>query len=245
MGNENQVLLMNMTQSPGLECKNEGGNVQYTSNDKGSEEGNGTRNDSSTTRGGPKDTRGGGTATCDNLDSLNLESPFGKHRTPGNVNQDERISIMVAGLQSDGMVKRIKEELTRTGTRAINNMYEPSEESEHTQCWKCPLCKEIEGQRINQFGVCRNKDCLGVRTEHSYRSRAEEEVRKAETALIGQKYSLEEGKKTRVFWSDGSGQDLMKNGTLTTGWGLVECQQDTGARRINLNKGDEEVEGKK
>ena len=67
---------------------------------------------------------------------------------------------------------------------------------------------------------------MGVRTERSFRSRAEEDKRKAETIVIGGQYEKQEGKITRVFWSDGSGMDLMHNGVLTTGWGLVECKQE-------------------
>ena len=43
--------------------------------------------------------------------------------------------------------------------------------------------------------------------------------------LVGGKYKLGAGKKTRVFWSDGSVRDIMKIGVQTTGWGLVECKQ--------------------
>ena len=50
-------------------------------------------------------------------------------------------------------------------------------------------------------------------------------IRKTETALLGGKYTLGKGKQTRVFWSDGSGRDILKIGVQTTGWGLVECKQ--------------------
>ena len=87
------------------------------------------------------------------------------------------------------------------------------------------MCKQ-EGERLNVYGICRNWQCLGVRTERSYRSRKEEEKRKAETILIGGEHTLGKEQKTRIFWSDGSGMDLMKNGVLTTGWGLVECDPE-------------------
>ena len=95
----------------------------------------------------------------------------------------------------------------------INNMYEATEE-QPAKSWICPLCKK-EGERINEFGICRNQQCMGVRTERSFRSRAEEDRRKAETIVIGGQYEKQEGKVTRVFWSDGSGMGLMHNGVLS------------------------------
>ena len=46
----------------------------------------------------------------------------------------------------------------------------------------------------------------------------------------------EDGKKTRIFWTDGSGMKTFKGGVLETSWGVVECEQriqESGEIRIS------------
>ena len=66
---------------------------------------------------------------------------------------------------------------------------------------------------------------MGVRTQNKNRDRTETNRRKIETVLIGGENKLQTGKNTRVFWSDGSGQQTEHEGVQETGWGLVECSQ--------------------
>ena len=78
---------------------------------------------------------------------------------------------------------------------------------------------------------------MGVRTEGTFRNRSEANVRKSETVLLGERYNLKKGKRTRTFFSDGSGRDIMKIGVQTTGWGLVECEQIMeGNEEINIRQ---------
>ena len=157
-------------------------------------------------------------------DYMCFENTYGTHLMPRTMDNKENITVSIIGGMRAGMEIRIQEEIMRTGERTINNMYERKEEQGEKE-WECPLC-QVKGERLNEFGVCRNQQCMGVRTERSFRSRAEEEKRKAETLLIGGHHKKGDKKCTRVFWSDGSGMDLMHNGVLTTGWGLVECKQE-------------------
>ena len=48
--------------------------------------------------------------------------------------------------------------------------------------WTCPLCRK-EGERINKYGICREPNCMGVRTSQTERDRTEHKKRKVEMWL--------------------------------------------------------------
>ena len=109
-------------------------------------------------------------------------------------------------------------------------MYQPQnkeqiEETNQPKIWKCPLCHQ-RGEDIGTYGICREKNCTGVRTESTTRERSEWCTRKAETLLINGQAEKQKEKKTRIFWTDGSGMNTISKKVKETAWGVVECSQE-------------------
>ena len=153
-----------------------------------------------------------------------IENPFGQQQPPMQAQGHPDIYIEIWGAEREDKINKMKQIilLVEKSTKDINNMYKPMEDpKDKYHPWHCPLCKQ-RGERLSQFGVCRNNCCMGVRTQNTHRDRTETHRRKIETVLIGGKNKLHTGKNTRVFWSDGSGEH---EGVQETGWGLVECSQ--------------------
>ena len=156
---------------------------------------------------------------------VGLENPYSQRKRARFPEDTEELQVAIMSTTKTTLHERVIAEITRTSDREINNMYTPTvEEDEQNTEWTCPLCKK-KGEKINEFGICREKNCMGIRTQRSFRNRTEVGIRKAETVLLGKQHTLKEGCKTRTFWSDGSGRRAMKTKVQTTGWGLVECKQ--------------------
>jgi len=135
------------------------------------------------------------------------------------------VYVYVWGKETQDKKGKLLAEILKSGAQGINNMYNTAEEiGQEGREWECPLCGK-RGDRIGIFGVCKHSPCRGVRTEGTFRDRAATRKRKVETVLIGDQYKLQDGRSTRVFWSDGSEQDITQGGAQDTAWGLVECSQ--------------------
>ena len=103
-----------------------------------------------------------------------------------------------------GEAWKVKRLLEEEGEGKVNNMYKGEQEGKQgVEEWKCPMCK-VTGVRIGLFGICRESHCGGVRTEGTARDREEGKVRKVEVLYINEKGGGT--RKTRIFWTDGSGK---------------------------------------
>ena len=135
----------------------------------------------------------------------------------------ERLLHITVRVGETEVAKRMGKIMEKGGDKTINNMYEKEEVSEG---WYCPACGE-EGERWNKiFGKCNKEGCLGVVPEKTWRDTSTKNKRRAEVVIVGK---TEGGKGARTFWTDGSGQKLVKGSSiLSTGWAVVEARWKKG-----------------
>ena len=155
----------------------------------------------------------------------NFESPFGHKRQAQSMEGQNQVRITIIPpptIEATNQAIRLAEIFEIVKKEQINNMYKKQEEEEEISQWKCPLCK-AKGERINDYGICRNIDCMGIRTERTTRIRSERLKRCAETYLLNKEGTKKVGTRTRMFWTDGSGKGTHK--IKQTAWATVEVEQ--------------------
>jgi len=109
--------------------------------------------------------------------ALNRELTWDKAGTT--TGRRKRINVCLCmGQGNTGTKGKLQAEILKSGAQGINNMDNTTEEiGQEGQDWECPLCGK-RGDRRGIYGVCRHSPCRGVRTEGTFRDRAETRKRK-------------------------------------------------------------------